>query len=76
MRKRAPDHPSPVRDMASVYNTGCGKRKRSDAKEVTTRSKERAARAAPVEDVSSQLYKSKNNYYVDGKAKEFLKRCL
>ena len=37
MRTRAPDHPSPVRDMKSVYYTGCGKRKRSDSKGVITR---------------------------------------
>ena len=53
-RKRAPDHPSPARDMTSVYDTGCGKRKRFGAKGVTTRS---MARAASVEGISSQLYK-------------------
>ena len=55
MRSRAPDYPSPVRNMRSVYSTGCGKRKRSDAKGVTLRS-----RAAPVEEVRSKLYKLKN----------------
>ena len=57
MRTRTPDHLSPVRDMTSVYNTGCGKRKRLDAKGIATRS---MARAMPVEDVSSQLYKLRN----------------
>ena len=57
MRTQAPDHPSPVRDMRNVHDTGCGKRKRLDAKGVTTRSK---ARAAPVEYVSSKLYKLRN----------------
>ena len=57
MRTRAPEHPSPVRDLRNVHDTGCGKRKRSDAKGVTTRSK---ARAPPVEDVSSMLYKLRN----------------
>ena len=28
MRTRAPDDPSPVRDMTSVYDTGCWKRKK------------------------------------------------
>ena len=57
MRKRAPSHPSPVRDMTSVYDTGCGKRKRFDAKGITTMS---MTRAPPVEVVSSKLYKLKN----------------
>ena len=38
MRKRALEHPLPVRDMTSEYDTGCGKTKRSNAKGVTTRS--------------------------------------
>ena len=50
IRTRAQDHPSPVKDMKSVYNTGCGKRKRLDAKGVIT-----TTRVPPVEDVSSGL---------------------
>ena len=53
MRTRAPEHPSPVRDLKNVHDTGCGKRKRLDAKGVTTRS---IARAAPVEGVSSDRF--------------------
>ena len=49
-RTRALDHPSPVRDMRNVHNIGCGKRRRSDAKGVTTR-----ARAVPAEYVSTKL---------------------
>ena len=52
MRTRAPDHPSPVRDTRNVHDTGCRKRKRSDAKGVTTRAR---ARAAPVEYISTEL---------------------
>ena len=48
MRTRAPDHPSLVRNMRSEYNTGCEKRKRSDAKGVAAT----ISRAAPVEFVS------------------------
>ena len=54
MRTRAPDHLSPVRDMTCVYDTGCGKRKRSDARGVTTRPR---ARVGLVEYVSIKLYK-------------------
>ena len=57
MRKRALDHPSPVRDVTSVYDTRYGKRKRSNAKGITIMS---MTRAAPVEVVSSQLYKLRN----------------
>ena len=56
MRKRAPDHPSPVRNMTSVYDTGFGKRERSDAKVITTT----IPRAAPVEDVSTKASKLRN----------------
>ena len=56
MRIWAPSHPLPVRDMTSVYDTGCGKRKRSDAKGVTTTT----PRAPSVEDISAKLYKLKN----------------
>ena len=35
MRTRASDHPSPVRDVTCVYDTGCGKRRRSDANGLT-----------------------------------------
>ena len=51
MRARATNHPSPVRGMTNVHDTGCGKRKRSDAKEVTTAT----SRAAPVEYISTEL---------------------
>ena len=57
MRTRAPDHPSQVRDMVCVYDTGCGKRKRSDAKGVTTRS----MTAPVVEYISTKLYKLRNH---------------
>ena len=56
MRIRAPSHPSPISDMRCIYNTGCGKRKRSDAKGITTT----APRAAPVEDIRSKLHKLRN----------------
>ena len=36
VRKRAPDHPPTVRHIACVYDTGYGKRKRTNAKGVTT----------------------------------------
>ena len=57
MWTRAPDHPSPVRVLRNVHDTGCGKRKKSDAKRVTIRS---MARAPLVEVVSSMLYKLRN----------------
>ena len=58
MRTRAPDHPSPARNMISVYNiTGCRKKKRLDTKGVTTRAR---ARTLPVDGVSSKLYKLRN----------------
>ena len=56
IRRRAQDHPSPVRDMACVYDTGCGKRKRSNTKGVTTT----ATGSLPVELLSTKLYKLKN----------------
>ena len=54
-RTRAPDHPSPVMDMRSVYNTECGKRKRSDAKGVTI-----AITLPPVTGLSTKLHKLRN----------------
>ena len=60
MRTRAPDHPSPVRDMRSVYSTGCGKRKRYDAKGATTTTTT-TARSPPVAGPrSTKLHKLKN----------------
>ena len=56
MRTRTPDHPSPVRDMACVYDTGCGRRKMLDAKGVTTRTRARV----PVKYVNTKLYKLRN----------------
>ena len=56
VRMQAPSHPSQVRDMTSVYDTGCRKRERSDAKGLTTTT----PRAAPLEDVSSERYKLRN----------------
>ena len=56
MKTRAPDHPSPVRDMRSVYDTGCGKRKGFDANGVNTTTL-RAPTAAPL---SNKLYRLKN----------------
>ena len=55
MRTRALDRPSLVRDMRSVYDTGCGKRKLPDARGVTTR-----ARASQVAPLSTKLYTLKN----------------
>ena len=36
VRKRAPDPLLPIRHMMRVYDTGCGKKKRTDAKGVAT----------------------------------------
>ena len=53
MRTNALEHPLPVRDLRNVHDIGCGKRKRSDAKGITTTT----PKAPPVEDVSSILHK-------------------
>ena len=56
MMTRAGNHPSPVRDMIKVRDTRCArKRKKSDVKGVTTRS-----RAVPAEYRSTKLYKLRN----------------
>ena len=47
MRTHAPDHSSPVRDMRSVYDTWCGKRKRLDSKGATTTTTTAAASPFP-----------------------------
>ena len=60
MRTRAPNHPSSVRDMRSVYDIGCGKRKRSDAKGVTPL----PPRAPPV-NVNTKLYRLNNQQKVN-----------
>ena len=56
-RTRAPDHPSTVRDIRGVYNTGCGKRKRSDARIVTPPPRPRAPPAVPLR---TKLYRLTN----------------
>ena len=32
MRKQKPEHPSPVRDLRNVHDSGCGRKKRKDLK--------------------------------------------
>ena len=59
MRTRAPDHPSPIRDMTCVYNTGSGKRKRLDAKGVIT-----TTRVPPVR-MANNLYNLRNQQYAN-----------
>ena len=60
-KMRAPAHPSPLRDMACVYDTECGKRKRSDAKGLIARA--RARRAPPVAVINTKLHKLKNQQF-------------
>ena len=60
MRTRDPDHPSPVRNMRSVYNTRCEKKIRSDAKGVTTN---KDKKGTPVTVLSTKLHKLKKQQF-------------
>ena len=62
MRTSAPDHPLPVKDMTCVYNTECGKMKRSDAEGLSA-----AQKSISVKYISNKLYKLKNRQKVNAR---------